>query len=543
MGKRRKTPKVRDDDVTDPPNDDCYHEESDNDAYEYDQEYEGPSTDWYPKDAEQINLEKLKSSRDEVDNWQIEEERIEFVRRLEPWIADWKEGLPDLRDIFRPKEIELILETTAKNERRIDKDHRDKVIDFVARCGYKSRLRVDRYARPLLFRTTAVHWAARAENTFTMTSIVANLLKIYGWCNYRDESSGLTHFHAACVAGCEKNVAEFLEWGQVDANFVWQETGDSPLHLALRYGRADVTRLLLRRGADMTLVNKEGETPLHVVCKRGQFQDGNLVKMLFAISCENRQQLQMDAVDKWGRTPLQWAVASLAPKTVDALLDRGADLTGFVFPTEDYFGKNYYQDRHYNYRDFKLIMASGALSVIERLEARGYRLDRRGATTVMNLFAEHGLFERSGYDRGRYLPHLLFTAKRWRSIFEKSAYLWWAKNERFLNQSKEIRMKVDLSLHDYIQLPAEKATKLPISYEDCFLLERFSKFYWVDVGIRKACVVHLCEKLARGFFRRWALESLRLQFPDDNVESRIKYLTNEGLWRICSKADLVVTPR
>ncbi len=46
--------------------------------------------------------------------------------------------------------------------------------------------------------------------------------------------------------------------------------GDTPLHIAVRTGRADVMALLTQRGADVTLANKEGMTPLDLAMQYGQ---------------------------------------------------------------------------------------------------------------------------------------------------------------------------------------------------------------------------------------------------------------------------------
>uniref|UniRef100_A0ABD2WWS8 Uncharacterized protein n=1 Tax=Trichogramma kaykai TaxID=54128 RepID=A0ABD2WWS8_9HYME len=98
--------------------------------------------------------------------------------------------------------------------------------------------------------------------------------------NYTDES-GLSHFHVTCKFGCCDVVVKFLEAGQ-DPNCIWQETGDSPLHLALEMGQwDDVSEVLLRHGADANLTNKEGSTPLHVICRMDEFDETEELVDLF----------------------------------------------------------------------------------------------------------------------------------------------------------------------------------------------------------------------------------------------------------------------
>ncbi|XP_014229100.1 ankyrin repeat domain-containing protein 54-like [Trichogramma pretiosum] len=113
------------------------------------------------------------------------------------------------------------------------------------------------------------------------------------------------------------------------------DLGNTPLHDALnRDGTLDDRRLvelLLRRGADPNPVNEAGKTPLHMICKRASSQD-DLLAMF-------PRQGQLDVVDKLARTPLRWAVENLVPRVVDILLDHGASLFSFVFPTASDFAE------------------------------------------------------------------------------------------------------------------------------------------------------------------------------------------------------------
>ncbi|CAB0035217.1 unnamed protein product [Trichogramma brassicae] len=123
------------------------------------------------------------------------------------------------------------------------------------------------------------------------------------------------------------------------------------------------------------------------------------MEVFFKICDEKNQTLQVDAKDKKGRTSLYYAVTSRLPNTVDLLLNRGADLSKFVFPTESDFDEKFkessaYYD-YYDYYDYKLNLASGILGVIEQLEKRGYELDQSDALTIMKLFAKYELFEKS----------------------------------------------------------------------------------------------------------------------------------------------------
>uniref|UniRef100_A0ABD2XMP2 Ankyrin repeat protein n=1 Tax=Trichogramma kaykai TaxID=54128 RepID=A0ABD2XMP2_9HYME len=246
-----------------------------------------------------------------------------------------------------------------------------------------------------------MHHAARLERY----SVVPYLFRIYDRfdVNYRDES-GLTHFHVACMTkGCSEAVRKFLDAGRVNTDQVWPETGDSPLHLALKHERSnEVLAMLLKAGADRGLANREGSTPLHAIMRQNRFfisktffraasteeqklaesilrngADPNLAneegstllhlickrdqdtsrlggrrvhrhefaEMLFDVAEEKKRPVRVDAKDELGRTPLHYAVVKSSVDLVDVLLKRGADASNFVYPTADQFDESLAKER------------------------------------------------------------------------------------------------------------------------------------------------------------------------------------------------------
>uniref|UniRef100_A0ABD2XCD1 Uncharacterized protein n=1 Tax=Trichogramma kaykai TaxID=54128 RepID=A0ABD2XCD1_9HYME len=379
--------------------------------------------------------------------------------------------LPNLRDIFRPEAIDWLL-TECVNDCNRKGTNPKPFVDFVIATGYKDEPKVDKDGKPMLRRTTAVH---RAK--FPSARVVPNLFEIYDRfdLNYIDES-GRTHFHVGCSYGCDDAIEKFLENG-ANPNCHVEETGDSPLHLALsgsfyhntnkicrmllengadlnsanakgltplhgismcfdNDGLANmlfeiseanrqtlqidardnsgntplheavmtstdngVVEFLLRRGADPNLANEEGFTSLHLICKSGAYgYDDDLAEMFFNICDENHKVVQVDALDKLGRTPLQWAVANLLPNAVNLVLKRGADLSRFVFPIlndSDEFVKDVLDEFPLN---GKLGLASRAMIVVEHLEKGGYNLNRGDALKIMTLFAKYDLYNKSSND-------------------------------------------------------------------------------------------------------------------------------------------------
>ncbi|XP_023319102.1 tankyrase-2-like [Trichogramma pretiosum] len=578
----------------------------------------------------QDSLSALKRMRENV-NWEMENERRKFYWKFCSLITNWQGPLPNLRDIFLPDEIDWLLAEPFKSYGGDQKT----LVDFVINTGYK-----DEDCKHLLLRTTPIHCSAK--RWFPGKDIVVGkLFKIYDSfdVNYVDED-GLTHFHMACKHGCVDVVKKFLELGQ-DINCIAPETGDSPLHLALENYKTEVAKLLLRNGASLTLANKDGSTPLHLIFKidadggltemffeicrdrrqtiqvDARDKEGNtplylalsydrkkavetllrnganpnlvndkgktplhimcrgwihedLVKMFLDISdtlnrpvqvdardnegntplhfallncrldvpklllkhradpnaanqegstplhliCKNvqsgpkllriffktcdevQQTVQVDARDKLGQTPLQLAVTHLSLDAVDVLLDRGADLFEFSFPTKSLFKHVY----GIGYDCSKLQLVSNVLRVVEHLKDKGYELDRNDVLTIVSSFSEYGLFEKS-------------------VDLDKS----WYDDVRFAEKAKNIMIiKPDLSLYDLTRLRPIETKKL-LAKKEYIKFACTKKLNKLLTRHRRPCALYLCEKISREFFRRWALDAfLELTNYQLHKDSEIK---------------------
>ncbi|CAB0037260.1 unnamed protein product [Trichogramma brassicae] len=558
-------------------------------------------------------------------NFEVTEKRREFLPKLCRLIENWQGQLPNLLDIFREEEIKWLLAESVKKSYQ-----RDPLLlaNFAIRCGYRDEPDLDEDGKPILRRTTLIHHTIReAYSKFT----ILNLFTLYNRfdVNYTDDD-GYTHFHVACMSGLDDIVERFLELGQdpncivpntsnsllhwtvnhcekevailllknganlslankdgstplhlicrrfmdedfteeffeicsdrlqtveidardkdgdtpliralrysnmkavekllgngADPNLVNEKgetplhmidgrtsgvvvntfldisdalnrpvqfdardnEGNRPLHVAAKRGNDDTIELLLRRGADPNSANEEGQTPLHLVCQRLSRFDvcNDLTKLFFDVCDELNQTVRIDARDKFGLTALRWAVASVKPAAVDLLLDRGADLSGFVFPAVSHLVEACGDKRpDSNLLNFKLKLASGLLVCVERLEKRGYELGRSDALTIMRFFAERKLFQKSGSTR-------------------------WYRYPKFVGEAlTKTKVKEGLSLQDLIEARPQEAKKLMTcrDYYD-FACSRIDPRLYPWSGAQKSCEVELYERASRGFFKLWALQ-------------------------------------
>ncbi|KAL7300154.1 hypothetical protein TKK_0007152 [Trichogramma kaykai] len=70
------------------------------------------------------------------------------------------------------------------------------------------------------------------------------------------------------------------------------KSGNTPLHLAPKSQKEKVVDLMLRRGADPTLVYEKGETPLHIIAKHARGVD-----LFFNVIGDMKQTVQIDTRD------------------------------------------------------------------------------------------------------------------------------------------------------------------------------------------------------------------------------------------------------
>uniref|UniRef100_A0ABD2X9T8 Ankyrin n=1 Tax=Trichogramma kaykai TaxID=54128 RepID=A0ABD2X9T8_9HYME len=173
---------------------------------------------------------------------------------------------------------------------------------------------------------------------YNILDLVRSLLQIGADPNLANDE-GSTPMHLICKRRCFDRLGQLFwrisdEMGKpvrVDAR---DKTGKTPLHYALEYHHHEMVELPLRNGTDP---NAEGLNLPFLISKTHFYP--SVAKTFFKICAELDLRVRVDAKDESGRTPLRWAVTRLSPNIVDVLLDNGADLSSFVFPTESDFAE------------------------------------------------------------------------------------------------------------------------------------------------------------------------------------------------------------
>ena len=111
------------------------------------------------------------------------------------------------------------------------------------------------------------------------------------------------------------NVIIFFIENGTDPNII-NKYGDTPLHLAAK-GHLEIVRVLLEKGADVNKADEDGQTPLHLAAANGRLE---IIRLLL----DRGADINLAYID--GTTPLLIATQEGHLEIVRLLLDRGADI-------------------------------------------------------------------------------------------------------------------------------------------------------------------------------------------------------------------------
>nr|XP_061808338.1 histone-lysine N-methyltransferase EHMT2-like [Nerophis lumbriciformis] len=137
-----------------------------------------------------------------------------------------------------------------------------------------------------------------------------------GACVYHVEEDGYTGLHHAAKLGNLEIVNILLETGQVDVNS--QDNGGwTPIIWAAEHKHVEVIKVLLNRGADVTINDKELNVCLHWAAYAGNV---DIAEMVLNAGCS------LASVNVHGDTPLHIAAREGYLECVTLFLSRGADI-------------------------------------------------------------------------------------------------------------------------------------------------------------------------------------------------------------------------
>ncbi|XP_046566467.1 ankyrin repeat domain-containing protein 29-like isoform X2 [Haliotis rubra] len=123
---------------------------------------------------------------------------------------------------------------------------------------------------------------------------------------------------AACRAGKLAEVKRILDTGRADVN-CRSVVGMTPVMRAAGWGHRDVVELLVSRGADVSLVDDDGDNVLHYACEGGYRKTVEFVLSLDGVDINSRGQRSM--------TPVMLAALRGHRDVVEFLVSRGADVS------------------------------------------------------------------------------------------------------------------------------------------------------------------------------------------------------------------------
>ncbi|XP_067653215.1 serine/threonine-protein phosphatase 6 regulatory ankyrin repeat subunit B-like [Haliotis asinina] len=140
------------------------------------------------------------------------------------------------------------------------------------------------------------------------------------------DENGDNILHLACRGGHVKIANYILMQSIVDIN-AKNSKGETPVLLAARCAKREVFDNLVRKGADLSVIDEDDDNILHYACRGGNVNIVNYILM--------RNSVDINRKGRGGLTPVMLAAWRAKREVFDSLVKKGADLSGF-----ENYGKN-----------------------------------------------------------------------------------------------------------------------------------------------------------------------------------------------------------
>ena len=123
--------------------------------------------------------------------------------------------------------------------------------------------------------------------------------------------------HYATICGLHSIVESLIAEHSQNVNAQSLDRNETPLAVACRFGHADAAHILLERGADTTIRDKYGGSPLERASENGHVE---VIRVLLQYGAD------VTAQDNTGTTPLHKSSAYGQPESARVLLEHGANV-------------------------------------------------------------------------------------------------------------------------------------------------------------------------------------------------------------------------
>ncbi|XP_067650462.1 ankyrin repeat domain-containing protein 50-like [Haliotis asinina] len=135
----------------------------------------------------------------------------------------------------------------------------------------------------------------------------------------KQDTNADSPLHDACKKGNLTRVRDILSQGVYDVDRRDKKHGRTILMVAAKNGHSQILEFLLRKGANVSQVDNNGDSALHWACSRGHV---DIVKHLLS-----QHNVDIDSRGQFGRTSLMTALFRGHREVADVLVRRGANVS------------------------------------------------------------------------------------------------------------------------------------------------------------------------------------------------------------------------